>query len=200
MVKPDRPPINNLNRLAQKVYNPIGFNRFYKFVLWFIFSGALFGFALARSAYTNYNGVYCGGDIAVGAAPGECFAYSTEEKYKVGIILHLVTIIPASFLVLVQFIPAVRHRAIIVHRINGYIVIVLTLATLAGALMIARISFGGGLDTQSWVGFVAIVVVVSYAIAYYNIKRLQIDQHRKWMLRAWFYVSRMRYSGLAGQY
>ena len=55
--------------------------------------------------------------------------------------------------------------------------------------MIARVSFGGGLDTQLWVGFVAVAVVVAYALAYYNIKRLQIDQHRKWMLRAWFWVS-----------
>jgi uncharacterized membrane protein len=99
-----------------------------------------------------------------------------------------VSIIPVGILVLVQFIPAIRHKAIIVHRINGYIVITLTLATLAGALMIARIAFGGTLDTQLWVGVVAIAVVLSYALAYYNIKRLQIDQHRKWMLRAWFYV------------
>ena len=54
--------------------------------------------------------------------------------------------------------------------------------------MIARISFGGSLDTQLWVGVVAIAVMSSTVLAWVNIKRLQIDQHRKWMLRVWFYV------------
>ena len=101
MVQPSRPPVNSLNRIARKVYNPIGFTRFYNFVLWCIFSGALLGFIMARSGYTNYDNIFCGGDPTYGAAPGECWVYNSEEKYKVGIILHLVTIIPAGILVLI---------------------------------------------------------------------------------------------------
>lgn len=33
MVTPDRPPRNELNRRARKIYNAIGFSRFYNFVL-----------------------------------------------------------------------------------------------------------------------------------------------------------------------
>jgi len=55
--------------------------------------------------------------------------------------------------------------------------------------MIAPASFGGGLAVRGWVGLLAIMAVTSLALAIYNIKRLQIDQHRAWMLRAWFYVS-----------
>ena len=54
--------------------------------------------------------------------------------------------------------------------------------------MIARVSFGGGIETQTVVGLLAILFLGSLAIAYYNIKRLQIEQHRAWMLRAWIYV------------
>ena len=54
--------------------------------------------------------------------------------------------------------------------------------------MICRVAFGGGLDTQSGVGVLVILTTVSIAMAYYNIKRLQIDQHRAWMLRFVFYM------------
>jgi uncharacterized membrane protein YozB (DUF420 family) len=55
--------------------------------------------------------------------------------------------------------------------------------------MIARHAFGGGLDNQTWTGFASVLFVGSLAIAYWNIKRLRIHQHRAWMIRAWFYVS-----------
>ncbi len=54
--------------------------------------------------------------------------------------------------------------------------------------MICRVAFGGGLDTQSWVGLLVILTTTSICMAYYNIKRLQIDQHRAWMLRFVFYM------------
>jgi uncharacterized membrane protein len=157
-------------------------------ILGFIFSGALLGFILARAAYTNIDGVFCGGDPGYGAAPGECFVYA-RGHYRVGITLHLVTIVPASLLVLIQFLPFVRHRWIIIHRMNGYIVNTLVLVSLAGALMIARVAFGGTFSTQAGIGFLAIITTLSIIMGYINIKRLQIDQHRKWMLRTWFYVS-----------
>lgn len=58
-----------------------------------------------------------------------------------------------------------------------------------GALMIARHAFGGDMAVQIAVGLLATGTFISTALAYYNIKRLQIDQHRAWMLRTWFYVS-----------
>jgi hypothetical protein len=55
--------------------------------------------------------------------------------------------------------------------------------------VIARIAFGGTLDTQLFVGVLVILTTGSLFLGWVNIKRLQIDQHRKWMLRTWFYVS-----------
>src|SRR5215469_4179005 len=45
----------------------------------------------------------------------------------------------------------------------------------------------GDIPTQSGTGGVSIVVITCFGLAIYNIKRLQIDQHRAWMLRAWIY-------------
>jgi hypothetical protein len=54
--------------------------------------------------------------------------------------------------------------------------------------MIARRAFGGDMAVQIAVGLLGTGTIISTALAYYNIKRLQIDQHRAWMLRTWFYV------------
>ena len=74
------------------------------------------------------------------------------------------------------------------HRVNGYAVILLLLLSNVGALMITRHSFGGEFETQVLMGLLAILTTSGAAMAYYNIKRLQIDQHRAWMLRTWFYA------------
>lgn len=103
--------------------------------------------------------------------------------------MHLVTIIPSCILAFFQFIPIIRHKLILLHRINGYLVILLSLAGTAGALMITRHAFGGGLDTQTGLGLLNIMFVSSIVMVYMNIKRLQIEEHRARMLRAWFYVS-----------
>ncbi|KAI1845730.1 hypothetical protein JX265_000091 [Neoarthrinium moseri] len=191
MVQSEKPPANAFVAQARKIYNPIGFSKGYNFVLWFIFLGALFGFTLARLQYLNIFGVYCGESAAAssGALPGECFYYlQPRSREQIGIILHLGCILPASLLVCLQFIPVLRHKAIIVHRINGYIVVLLSLIGTAGALMIARHSFGGGIEIQTGVGVLGIMFIGSLVLAFINIKRLQIEQHRAWMLRAWFYA------------
>lgn len=87
-----------------------------------------------------------------------------------------------------QFIPIIRHKLLMLHRINGYLVITLVIISNVGAIMIARRAFGGFLATQAGVGLLVIISTISIALAYYNIKRLQIDQHRAWMLRAMFYL------------
>lgn len=125
---------------------------------------------------------------ANGTSPGEWYWFS-HGIYRIGITIHLVTILPAGLLMVWQFLPIIRHKCLIVHRINGYIVVVLSLVSNVGAVMIVRRAFGGTLATQAGVGVLAIISTASIGMAYYNIKRLQIDQHRAWMLRAVFYLA-----------
>ncbi|KAK2612260.1 hypothetical protein QQS21_001686 [Conoideocrella luteorostrata] len=189
MAVPSKPPANKFVASMRGLYNPIGFSKGYNFILWFIFSGAMMGFCLARFMYLNYDGVYCSPDASTmnHAAPGECWKYNTKDVYKIGIKMHLYTIIPAGFLVCFQFVPFIRYKAILFHRINGYIVLLLSVAGTAGGLMIGRIAFGGGIEVQTAVGLLAIMFLISLAISLYNVKMLQLEQHRAWMLRAWFY-------------
>lgn len=102
--------------------------------------------------------------------------------------IHLATVIPAGIIVVLQFFPIIRYKAIMVHRLNGWVVTLLLLVSNASALMIADRSFGGLLDTQVVVGLLAISTTVSAVLGVINIKRKQIDQHRKWMIRCWVYA------------
>lgn len=140
--------------------------------------------------YLNFSGHFCP-EVARGsnnASPGECYWYLNFSRYKIGILLHLGAILPACILLLLQFIPAIRHKWILFHRINGYVVLLLYVLSLVGVYMITRHAFGGGLDVQSASGVLGIMTMGSFILAWINIKRLQIEQHRAWMLRGWFYV------------
>lgn len=76
------------------------------------------------------------------------------------------------------------QKAILIHRINGYTILLLYLVGAAGGIIITRHAYGGHIETQTAAGALAILVLVAFAIAWLQIKQLQIDQHRKWMLRA----------------
>ncbi|KAF6817266.1 hypothetical protein CMUS01_12126 [Colletotrichum musicola] len=173
-----------------RVHEYFGFQKKYNFVLFVNFAGALMGFTLARLMYLNVDNVLCGPGFGVTqrALPGECYYYRNFEADRIGIIMHLACILPASFLVFWQFIPAVRRRFVLFHRINGYIILALSISGTVGALLIARHAVGGGLEVQASLGFLSISFLGSLVFAFVQIKRLQIEQHRAWMLRAWFYA------------
>lgn len=170
-------PSNHFMRVLHKIRSAIGFSKTYNLLLWFCLAGAMFGFCLARSPYLAFDTFF-----RREAAPGEWF-YFRLPFYRAGMILHLASVVPAGVLAAVQFTPVVRHKALLFHRINGYVIILLvTLANVSG-LMIARRTFGGLLETQVFVGVLAIATTVCITLSYVNIKRLHIAQHREWMLR-----------------
>lgn len=172
---PDKP--NALVRALRKLYNPLGFSKGYNAFLWFTLAGAMFGFCLARTPYLAFDTFF-----KSHAAPGELF-YIRLPFYRAAFILHLASVVPAGLLAAVQFTPVVRHRVLIVHRINGYVIILLVALANVSGLMIARHAFGGTLETQTFVGVLALATTVCMVLAYVNIKRLNIALHRAWMLR-----------------
>lgn len=186
------PPRNGFHKLARRVFNAVGFTKGYNFGLWFIFTGALMGFTLARLPFLNFYGFFCGPankvPINLHTPPGECYYYLRGHT-KIGILLHLATVLPAAFLACFQFVPVIRHRLLLFHRVNGYIILVLSLVSTAGAFMLVRRAFGGQPETQIYLSLLGIMFLFAIGMAYISIKRLDIRQHRAWMLRAWFYVS-----------
>ncbi|GJC85253.1 hypothetical protein ColLi_08091 [Colletotrichum liriopes] len=182
-----KPPANGFVALARKVYNPIGFKKGYNFTLFVITVGGMMGFALARMMYFNIDGVFCNPDHKQRTLPGECYFYQSGTG-RAGIIMHLVGMVPGGFLACLQFVPVIRHKALLFHRINGYLVLLLSVVGITGVLMIVRRTFGGGVSMQTVMGAGSIMFLGALGLSIYNIKKLQIEQHRAWMLRAWVYA------------
>ncbi|KAJ7831968.1 hypothetical protein B0H13DRAFT_2240513 [Mycena leptocephala] len=87
-----------------------------------------------------------------------------------------------------QFIPAIRRRKIILHRLNGYGVLAcLVVGNVSGAI-VGRRSFGGELNVQSGYYAMGVMVVVSAIMGIYYVKK-DTRRHRKWMLRMVVYFS-----------
>ncbi|KAL3302605.1 microtubule associated protein [Colletotrichum asianum] len=187
MSPPPRPPANGFITFVRKIYNPLGFKKGYNFTLFFITAGAMVGFILARLMFFDFKGIFCNPDYRSGALPGECYYYQSGTG-RIGIIMHLAGVLPGGFLACLQFIPVIRHKAILFHRLNGYLVLLLSIVGIIGVFMIARRTFGGGVSMQTAVGGGSVMFLGALGLAIYNVKKLQIEQHRAWMLRAWVYA------------
>jgi hypothetical protein len=136
MMSRSKPPKNRCVAISRKIYHPLGFRNGYSFAFWFVLAGAMLGFVLARFMYFDIDGVFCnttrrsGGNSAL---PGECYYYRQPGRDRVGLLLHLAGVLPAGLLVGLQFLPAVRHKLLVVHRILGYVLLVLAVVGTAGA-------------------------------------------------------------------
>lgn len=180
------PNPNILVRSLRKIYKPVGFKKGYNAILSFITLGYLVGFCLSQVRSFNVWGYWA----TSASAPGEAWAYTTKGAlYKTAITLHIVTVIPSGLLVALQFIPIIRHKALLFHRLNGYLVILLVLLLSVSGIISSKVAFGGDFATQTFAGMLGIAVVGATALAYVNIKRLQIEQHRAWMMRAWVWAA-----------
>lgn len=85
--------------------------------------------------------------------------------------MHIIVVIPAGLLATLQFIPNIRYKLFIFHRLNGYIVTLLMLQLSITGIIISKVSFGGDFATQVFAGVFGIVVMLSMALAYMNINR-----------------------------
>lgn len=144
----------------------------------------MLGFSLSRLQFFNYDNIF-----AMNAAPGFMYNFS-HGVTRVGMILHLAGALPAGVLMVLQFTPIIRHKLLLFHRINGYIVLFLLLVSNVAACMVIPHNHGHGasrIAAQTAEAFLIIVTTLGIAMAWWNIRRLQVDQHRAWMLRTMFY-------------
>ncbi|POS81529.1 hypothetical protein DHEL01_v200046 [Diaporthe helianthi] len=170
----------------------LGFRNGHNFLLWCFLALGLLGFTLSRAPYLDYYGVFCKRNSLapiLHAAPGECFFFLNGGQEQIGMMMHLYAIIPCCLLLFFQFVPVIRQKAVLFHRINGYVVILLMAVALAGGLMATSNSFGGEVAFQVANVLLGASVTICLALAMISIRRLRIDQHRAWMLRAWVLAS-----------
>lgn len=121
-------------------------------------------------------------------SPGDWY-YFKEGLYRAAIRIHLFTTIPAGLMMLPQFVPKLRARALDLHRINGYTVIALMSIGNVTALLVMRRSFGGDIAVQSAVVTLAVASQIAMYRAWRNAKMHRIDQHRMWAMRAMIWMA-----------
>ena len=133
-------------------------------------------FTLLRLPYLRLDAV-----LSRSISPGDWFYYRTGW-YRFAIALHLSTILPVGILMIPQFLPLLRstNRLLRFHKLNGYTIWALVCLGNIGALMIMPRAFGGGVDSQSIVVVLVVLTQTGVAMAWYNMRRYQLDQHRAW--------------------
>ncbi len=115
-------------------------------VLGIIFGGILFGFGLSRLFWLDIYGRLCPPVPKFNlttAMPSLCYTVRNFTRYKVAIILHLATCLPAAIIAVFQFVPIIRYRLILYHRVAGYAAVLLMTTSFVGACMIADAAMGG---------------------------------------------------------
>ncbi|KAH7028185.1 uncharacterized protein B0I36DRAFT_351600 [Microdochium trichocladiopsis] len=170
------------NPLQRFLSRTLGFTKGYNVALFLVLGGLTALFSAYRLPSISLSHFCTPGN----SIPGECFTYQFPGRHQTGIVLHLASILPASLLALLQFVPAIRRRAIAVHRYAGYAVWLLSFTGTAGIFMLLDKAAGGNWDTQAVV--LSSMFLGATFRAYQTIRQLHIDQHRAWMLRAWVYA------------
>ncbi|KAG8769304.1 hypothetical protein FRC12_005045 [Ceratobasidium sp. 428] len=158
----------------------LGFGERFSLLFFFLFGGALFGFCFSRVM------MMVPSNVETVTVPGEWYWYS-KTVFKRCIFVHIYLNIIAGIFAVFQFIPMIRRRKIILHRINGYFVLSMLLpATITGAI-VARRAFGGELNSQAAFYILGSMIGFAAFMGISNVRRTR--KHRKWMLRTVAYTS-----------
>ncbi|KAF7293184.1 hypothetical protein HMN09_01196400 [Mycena chlorophos] len=183
--KPRRSPGLGIYRSISWI---LGFHEKYSLLNFFVWGGALIGFSLARAVTLDPS---TWKDQLV---PGEWFWFQ-HSSYKINLAIHITLTIVGGIFGVLQFIPAIRRRYVLLHRLNGYgTLFCLIVGNICGGY-VGRRSFGGELNVQSayvWPKsrlappsnrdfqyILTIMVVYAGLLGIWNDTR----RHRKWMLR-----------------
>ncbi|KAJ8085529.1 hypothetical protein PM082_004347 [Marasmius tenuissimus] len=169
-----------------------GFREKWSLLLFFIFPGALLGFCLARSMLMD-----AGQKMRSMTVAGEFFWFEMP-LYKYNYIIHIWTSIIGGIFSGAQFVPAIRRNYVLLHRINGYFVILSVFISNVCGAIVTRRSFGGELNSQAVYYITAIMSNLSLVWAIMNVKR-NTRTHRKWMIRGVVYFSVVISARIIGQ-
>ncbi|KAG8721990.1 hypothetical protein FRC08_008086 [Ceratobasidium sp. 394] len=158
----------------------LGFGERFSLLFFLVFGGALFAFCLARVI------MMAPSNVETLTVPGEWYWYR-QPVFKPCVFIHIYLNIIAGVFAIFQFIPMIRRRKIILHRINGYFVLFTLLPAVIAGSIVARRAFGGELNIQA--AYYTIGSMIGYAalMGISNVRKTR--KHRKWMLRTVSYTS-----------
>ncbi|KAJ6518309.1 hypothetical protein C8R47DRAFT_960113 [Mycena vitilis] len=184
-IRLDATSVIDFNQKGSSVYGSIsgilGFKEKYSLLNCFVWGGALIGFCLARSTAMRPS------ETSSLLPPGE-WLWFNQPTYKINLFIHIYLSTIGGIMAVLQFLPAIRQRKIILHRLNGYGVLTcLVVGNVCGGI-VGRRAFGGELNVQSGYYVIGLMVVVSGIAGLFYVKK-DTRRHRKWMLRMVVYFS-----------
>lgn len=104
------------------------------------------------------------------------------------LVVHLVLACVITFCGPLQFVPAIRQRAIGLHRWNGRIYIITAFVISLGAIYMIATRGAGGFNTIAIQLNAALILLGAVMTIRYALKR-RIDLHHRWALRTFLLVS-----------
>ncbi|KAG9125741.1 hypothetical protein FRC07_006400 [Ceratobasidium sp. 392] len=124
--------------------------------------------------------------LELNQSPGEYYHFRVPLN-KALLWTHLACVLPAGLLAATQFVPRVRARAMKFHRNAGKVVNLLTFVSTVAGWGVAHVSFGGDFVTRSSIYCLGVMTLWAVVKSWIAIRRLRIDAHRAWIIRAWSY-------------
>ncbi|EUC54304.1 transmembrane protein, putative [Rhizoctonia solani AG-3 Rhs1AP] len=158
----------------------LGFEKWWSLGLFVLCGGGAIAFCLAGAQKMSFQ------RLIATTTPVEGYWYQ-RSPWKVFIMLHILTIIPATFFSVFCFLPISFKMWPRVHGAVGYIVSFLLVVGCVGGGVAARRAQGGELGVQLGYYMLSLGSAASVIIGCIEGWRGAFDAHREWMLRAWIY-------------
>ncbi|CUA69399.1 hypothetical protein RSOLAG22IIIB_03924 [Rhizoctonia solani] len=161
----------------RRLSTTLGFKERFSLTFFIVFGGALLGFCLSRLM------MLAPSNVIHKTVAGEWYWYR-QALYKPNIFMHIYMSIVGGTLASLQFIPIIRRKKIIIHRINGWIVfLTLGVGSVAGSI-VARRAFGGDLNSETAYYTLGFMIGPSAMLGVFFARfRVNVALHREWMLR-----------------
>jgi len=162
-------------QLYMTISHLLGFKERWTLTFFVIFAGGIVGFALARSMFLDPNASLYKKELA-----GEWF-WNSRDPYRNALVVHIWACFFIAWGIVLEFIPAICRRSIFLHRMIGYVLLVLILISVATGWIIARRAQGGEPSVQAVFYILGIFILISVTLGLVHAR--DVRQHRKWMLR-----------------
>ncbi|CAE6420737.1 hypothetical protein BN14_02166 [Rhizoctonia solani AG-1 IB] len=179
-VFPEQEALNQPGRFKaayQRISASLGFKERFSLTFCIVFGGALLGFCMSRLM------MLAPSNVIHKTVPGEWYWYR-QALYKPNIFMHIYMSIVGGTLAILQFIPIIRRKMMIIHRINGWIVFLnLGIGSVTGSI-VARRAFGGDLNSEAAYYTLGFMIGPAAMLGVFFARvRVNIALHREWMIR-----------------
>jgi uncharacterized membrane protein len=115
--------------------------------------------------------------------PNVYFQRAVYLEHQFALYLHISGALLALITLGIQASPSVRRKWRRVHRWSGRAYVMGALSGGAGGLLLAPTAFSGPLASVGFVGL-AVLTIVTTTIGFAAIRRGDLDEHRRWMIRS----------------